>query len=281
MESEGDGRLLIEYAVERGLRLKPLYGEPAPDSGERDVYVEAGAGLSGDVKVVAEDMYIEAPARVTFAEVGNNIARKAPALWLPFLPADDCAAVGEMLMEYPANPLAPIYGELPRMTLGVEGLLGTGGFVRTGRRTVKGVVGYELTGLLIGSGNRLGLISRVRFRLWARPPARVVWAAVEEFGPRWDETLKMKRAVPFNLDGCPAVYAEGRREWLGALVKEIQSTTDVKWEEAATGDDALEVLGSHFDRSEPLSSETTGAGGLLRELGGPFYAAEDYKDGES
>ena len=238
LESEGDGRFLVEYVVERGLRLKPLYGEEAPESGERNVYVEAGAGLSGDVKVVAEDMYVEAPARSVFAEVKNVIAEKAPALWLPFLPGDEGVTTGELLVEYPPNPLAPIYGELPRMTLGIEGLLGTGDFIKSGRRTVKGVVGYDLTGLFIGSRNRLGLISRVRFRLWARPPARVVWETIEKLDGGRDETLKGKRVVPFNLDGCPAVYAEGRRERLGALVEEIRSTTGVKWEESATGDDA-------------------------------------------
>jgi len=279
LDREDDGRALVEYAVEHGLRLKSFYGGTAPDSGGRGVYVDAGAGLSGDFAVVAEDMYIEAPARATFAEVGNAIAEEAPALWLPFLPGDEDGAVGELLTGYPPNPLGPIYGELPRMVLGVEGLLGTGDFVRTGRRTVKGVVGYDLTGLFVGSGRRLGLITRVRFRLWARPAARVVWAADRTLDAGWGETLKRKRTVPFDLDGRPAVYAEGRRERLDALVKDIRGATGVNWEEAATGAAAVGALSGHFDRSGPRPAVAAGDGGLPRELGGPFYMAVSGEDG--
>jgi FAD/FMN-containing dehydrogenase len=273
LESEDDGRSLIEYAVEHGLRLKPFYGKESGDSEKDNVYVKTGEGLSGVITVVAEDMYVETPARSAFAEVKNAVAKKAPRLWVPFLPGNEDAAVGELLVEYAPNPLAPIYGELPRIILGVEGLLGTGDFIKSGHRTVKGVAGYDLTGLFIGSRNRLGLITRVRFRLWARPQARAVWAADERLDARWGETLTRKRTVPFSLDGRPAVYVEGRPERLAALKEELRGTTGGDWEEVATGDDALDVLGNYFDRRGAVPVEETDTGGVLAALGGPFYAA--------
>jgi len=281
LESEGDGRTLVEYAVERGLRLKPFYGEEPGGSEKDDVYVRTGDGLSGDITVVAEDMYIEAPARSPFAEVKKAVAKKAPGLWLPFLPGDEEVTTGELLAEYPPNPLAPIYGELPRMVLGVEGLLGTGDFIKSGRRTVKGVVGYDLTGLFIGSRNRLGLLARVRFRLWARPPDRAVWATDERLDAGWGETFERKRAIPFNLDGRPAVYAEGRPERLAALIEELLGTTGGDWEEVATGSDALDLLGGHFERPGAVPVEETETGWVLDELGGPFYSAANGMDGGS
>lgn len=273
LESEDDGRSLVEYAVERGLRLKTFYGKESGDSEKDNVYVKTGEELSGDITLVAEDMYVETPARSTFAEVKRAVARKAPRLWLPFLPGDEDAAVGELLAEYPPNPLAPIYGELPRIILGVEGLIGTGDFIKSGRRTVKGVAGYDLTGLFIGSRNRLGLITRVRFRLWARPSARAVWAADGRLDARWGETLKRKKTVPFSLDGRPAVYVEGRPERLAALKEELRAAAGREWDDIAGGDDALDVLGNYFDRRGAVPVEETDTGGVSAALGGPFYAA--------
>ena len=281
LESEDDGRTLVEYAVERGLRLKPFFGKEPGDSGKDDVYVKTGDELSGDITIVAEDMYVETPARSVFAEVKRAVAKKAPRLWVPFLPGNEDAAVGELLAEYPPNPLAPIYGELPRIILGVEGLLGTGDFIKSGRRTVKGVVGYDLTGLFIGSRNRLGLIARVRFRLWARPPARVVWAADERLDARWEETFKRKRTVPFSFGGRSAVYVEGRRERLAALKEELRAATGRDWDEIAGGDDALDILGNYFDRRGAVPVEETDTGGVLAALGGPFYAGANGIDGGS
>jgi FAD/FMN-containing dehydrogenase len=281
LESEGDGRTLVEYASERGLRLRPFYGEEPGGSEKEDVYVTTGDGLSGDITVVAEDMYVEAPAPFAFAGVKEAVAKEASGLWLPFLPGDEEVTAGELLAGYPPNPLAPIYGELPRMVLGVEGLLGTGDFIKSGRRTVKGVVGYDLTGLFVGSRDRLGLIARVRFRLWARPPARAVWATDERLDAGWGETLEKKRASPFNLDGRPAVYAEGRPERLAALIEEILGATGGDWEEVATGSDALDLLGGHFERPGAVPVEETDTGSVLGELGGPFYSAVDGMDGGS
>jgi hypothetical protein len=267
---EEDGLALVKYASGHGLKLKPFYGNE-PDVCKKDgVYVSAGVDLCGDIAVVNEDMYVEVPAYSVFAEIKGAVTRKAPALWLPFLAEDEGITAGDLLTEYPPNPLAPIYGELPRMVLGVEGLLGTGDFIRSGHRTVKGVAGYDLTGLFIGSAGLPGLITRIRFRLWARPPARTVWATDEDIGGHRDGKLRKMRIVPFCFNGRPAIYAEGRPERLTALKNELGKATGRYWDDVTSGDDALEVLRRHFDKTEFSANKETVADEFLAAFAGPF-----------
>ena len=54
-----------------------------------------------------------------------------------------------------------------------------GSVLRTGRRTVKGVAGYDLTGLLVGSEGTLGVVTEAVLRLRPRPGGPPVTVAAE------------------------------------------------------------------------------------------------------
>jgi hypothetical protein len=271
--TEEDGKLLVEFCTGRGLGLRAFYrNEPDVFEG-RVIYVTASDGLSGHTNVNAGDMYVEAPARSTFVEVKKSVDEKATSLWIPFLAENEGVTTGDLLTEYPRNPLAPIYGELPRMVLGVDGLLGTGDFIKSGRRTVKGVAGYDLTGLFVGSGGRLGLVTRVRLRLWAQPSGRAVWAAGSRFEAYPDFKLREKRIIPFYFEGRAAVYVEGRPERLEGIKNELEETAGIGWDEIATGDAAVEILNQCCDRLEPAIEKTVNTGRLAKALGGPFNSA--------
>jgi glycolate oxidase len=66
-------------------------------------------------------------------------------------------------------------GEIAHRTLaGVDLLTSAGELISAGGRTLKDVVGYDLGGLVLGSGDKLGLILAVTLRLEpaaARTPA--------------------------------------------------------------------------------------------------------------
>nr|MDQ2961382.1 hypothetical protein [Candidatus Dormibacteraeota bacterium] len=55
-----------------------------------------------------------------------------------------------------------------RTVVGVDLLTGAGELISAGGRTLKDVVGYDLAGLALGSGDRLGLIVGVTLRLEPR-----------------------------------------------------------------------------------------------------------------
>ncbi|MFF3948250.1 FAD-binding oxidoreductase [Streptomyces sp. NPDC001902] len=72
------------------------------------------------------------------------------------------------------------YGVTAEYVLGLEVVLADGRLLRTGRRTAKGVAGYDLTRLFVGSEGSLGVVVRAVLALKPAPPAQL--ALVAEFG---------------------------------------------------------------------------------------------------
>jgi glycolate oxidase len=75
------------------------------------------------------------------------------------------------------------YGVTRDAVLGLEVVLAGGQVMRTGRRTVKGVAGYDLTSLFVGSEGTLGVITSAILRLRPRPaiPPATVAASFASF----------------------------------------------------------------------------------------------------
>jgi glycolate oxidase len=69
------------------------------------------------------------------------------------------------------------YGVTADFVRGLEVVLGTGEVLRTGRRTAKGVAGYDLTRLLVGSEGTLGVITEVTLALRPAPEPALTVAA--------------------------------------------------------------------------------------------------------
>jgi glycolate oxidase len=61
--------------------------------------------------------------------------------------------------------------------LGLELVLPTGEIIRTGVQTAKGVVGYDLTRLIVGSEGTLGIITEITLKLVPLPSARQTFLA--------------------------------------------------------------------------------------------------------
>ncbi|PWS40007.1 FAD-binding oxidoreductase [Streptomyces sp. ZEA17I] len=69
------------------------------------------------------------------------------------------------------------YGVTAEYVLGLDVVLADGRLLTTGRRTAKGVAGYDLTRLLVGSEGSLGIVVKAVLALKPRPPQQLVLAA--------------------------------------------------------------------------------------------------------
>ncbi|MET8576432.1 FAD-linked oxidase C-terminal domain-containing protein [Streptomyces sp. NPDC005012] len=69
------------------------------------------------------------------------------------------------------------YGVTAEYVLGLEVVLADGRLLTTGRRTAKGVAGYDLTRLFVGSEGSLGVVVKAVLALRPKPPQPLVLAA--------------------------------------------------------------------------------------------------------
>jgi D-lactate dehydrogenase len=99
-----------------------------------------------------------------------------------FWPPDPTSAafcsVGGNLAYNSAGPRAVKYGTPRENTLGLRAVTGGGEEIRTGVYTTKGVVGYDLTRLLIGSEGTLALVTEATLKLTPLPQAKRTLRAV-------------------------------------------------------------------------------------------------------
>ena len=126
---------------------------------------------------------ISRPDLVAVVEPGVILTRlkqavEAQGLYYPPDPASaDFCTIGGNVAECAGGAVAVQYGVTRDYVLGLEVVLPTGELITAGTRTMKGVVGYDLTRLFLGSEGTLGVITRITLRLVAKPPARQTLAA--------------------------------------------------------------------------------------------------------
>lgn len=97
---------------------------------------------------------------------------KQGLFWPPDPTSAPFCSVGGNLAYNSAGPRAVKYGTPRDNTLGLRAVTGGGEIIRTGEYTTKGVVGYDLTRLLIGSEGTLAVITEATLRLLPLPEAQ-------------------------------------------------------------------------------------------------------------
>ena len=99
-------------------------------------------------------------------------AADAAGLFYPPDPAGmDLSTIGGNAATDAGGPACVKYGTTRDYILGLEAVLANGQLINTGVQTRKGVVGYDLTNLLVGSEGTLGIITSLTLKLIAKPAA--------------------------------------------------------------------------------------------------------------
>ena len=108
-----------------------------------------------------------------------NTRLAAEGLFFPPDPQSFLAAtIGGIVAENAGGPAGVKYGVTKQYLLGLEVVLPTGEIIQLGGRTVKNVVGYDLTMLFCSSEGTLGIITKAEFKVNAIPPAKKTILAI-------------------------------------------------------------------------------------------------------
>ncbi|BDZ64150.1 FAD-binding oxidoreductase [Agromyces mangrovi Wang et al. 2018] len=165
--TEAEVAAVVREASARGIRVVPR---------------GSGTGLSGGANAVVgcivlslermtAVLEVHADERYAVAEAGvlNDVLRATVAkhgLWYPPDPASSAiSTIGGNAATNAGGICCVKYGVTRDYILGMTVVLADGSVVKLGRRTAKGVAGYDLTGLMVGSEGTLGVIVDVTVRL--------------------------------------------------------------------------------------------------------------------
>jgi len=129
------------------------------------------------LSVEPDDRLAEVEPGITNAALQEALAAEG-FFWPPDPTSAAYATVGGNLACNAAGPRAVKYGTPRENTLGLTAVTGTGETLRTGVHTTKGVVGYDLTRLLIGSEGTLAVITGATLRITPRPEAKRTLRAI-------------------------------------------------------------------------------------------------------
>jgi glycolate oxidase len=99
-----------------------------------------------------------------------------------FYPPDPASykysSIGGNVAECSGGPNSMKYGVTRDYVLGLEVVKATGEIINTGVKTMKGVVGYDLTRLFVGSEGTLGVITKIILKLIPAPEAKATILAL-------------------------------------------------------------------------------------------------------
>lgn len=141
------GLVISTERMARILRLAPEDRLMAVETGISNQAVQDAAGAAGF-------FWPPDPTSAAFCSVGGNLAYNS------------------------AGPRAVKYGTPRENVLGLRAVTGAGEEIRTGVGTSKGVVGYDLTRLLIGSEGTLAIITEATLKLTPLPETKRTLQAV-------------------------------------------------------------------------------------------------------
>ena len=162
----------VQWAAKNGVRVTPR----GAGSGQSGGCIPEENGLVISLTRMNHIRSIEPGDLLGVVEPGvitadYQAATESQGLFYPPDPASLAyCTLGGNVAENAGGPRALKYGVTRDYVLGLEVVLMNGERVRMGRRTVKGVAGYDVTALLVGSEGTLGIVTEITTRLVPLPP---------------------------------------------------------------------------------------------------------------
>ena len=169
--SAEDVRVVLELAAAHDVPVVARGGGTGKSGGA----IPACGGLVLDLRRMNRIVEIDRENLVAVAQPGVitgelQAAVEAEGLFYPPDPNSlETCTLGGNAAHNAGGPRAFKYGVTREYVLGARVTLMGGRELRTGKRTVKGVAGYDLTALLVGSEGTLGVFTELTLRLVRKP----------------------------------------------------------------------------------------------------------------
>ena len=243
----------------------------------------AGTGLAGGSIAGAGEIVLSTLAMTQILEINVddelavvqpgilnddlNAALAPRGLWFAPDPASkSISTVGGNIATNAGGLLCAKYGVTREAVLGMKIVLADGRLLTVGHRTVKGVTGYDLTALLIGSEGTLGVIVEATLKLRALPvgPAATIgayFASIEQ-AARASAVITASRLRPAAMELIAQSALTGIGEFLGLDLGSRGSYLLVQLDGAGAAQEAESALS------------------IIRSLGGDAEITTDEAEGE-
>ncbi len=173
--------------VSQTMRIAHAHGVPVVPRGAGSGLAGAANAVDGAITLVMTrmDQVLEVSTADRLAVVQPGVVNKAlrdevarHGLFYPPDPSSyDWCTIGGNLANNSGGLCCVKYGVTTDYVLGMEVVLADGRVLRTGRRTVKGVAGYDLPKLFVGSEGTLGVITEATLSLRPAPQTPVTLVA--------------------------------------------------------------------------------------------------------
>lgn len=243
----------------------------------------AGTGLAGGSIAGAGEIVLSTLAmnRILEINVDDELAVVEPGilndelnsalaprgLWFAPDPASKAiSTIGGNIATNAGGLLCAKYGVTRESVLGMKIVLADGRLMNLGHRTVKGVTGYDLTALLIGSEGTLGVIVEATLKLRGLPTGEkatigAYFASVEQ-AARASAVITASRLRPAAMELIAQSALTGIGEYLGLDLGSRGSYLLVQFDGPAA------------------ALEAEAAVSVIRSLGGDYTITTDETEGE-
>ena len=250
------------------LRIAGEFGAPVVPQGARTGLAGSATAVDGaillDLSPMDSILSLDPVDRIAVCQPGvrnAEISRAAAEHGLRYTPDPgswEISTIGGNVATAAGGMCCVKYGVTAEYVLGLEVVMASGEVMRCGRRTVKGVAGYDLVRLFCGSEGTLGVITEVTVKLSPIPTDRLTLAAV------FDTTADAGRAVT-------AIMASGAQPSLLELIDNVhlRALEDMRPMGLPTDAAALLLVAADADPSAELVSierlcESAGASEVFR-----------------